>query len=333
MKVAELAESLAKRHETRKVVRLGDLAIADDCSTITISGGQFAIDDQALGVLARYLKLPVQYLKDCPPDFRAETLKFWRDQKAQADVILESVDNGIVSMFSPGLMMIPVARIGKLVEAVFKPEDEIRHLTREEKRFHLDVTTKDYRVEVLNPMQIPGRPEVGDITEGGIRFLAYPDRVKAPSVARYLHRLVCTNGMTTAETDSRIVITGLTMPEVLQSMEEAAEKLLSTMDDNLDRYIRTAELPVPGHPLSFAEQLGHEWNVPQRVLHTVLDRVRQLPEEGTTVYDINQTFTAVANEVHSYDTRTRLQTLGGALATDAPRMIERCATCERLLVE
>jgi len=331
--VAELAESLAKRQETRRIVRLGDLAIADDCSTITINDGQFALDEQALNILARYLKLPVQYLRDCPPDFRAETLKFWRDQKARADVVLESVDNGIVSMFSPGLMMIPVARVGKLVETVFKPEDEIRQLTREEKRFHLDVTTADHKVDVPNPKGILGRPEVGDITEGGIRFLAYPDRVKAPSVSRYFHRLVCTNGMTTSESDGKITITGMTMPEVLASMEIAAEELLSTMDEHLDRYKQTADIPVPGHPVSFAEQLAHEYRLSSALTHAVIEQVRQLPEDGTTVYDVTQAVTLVANQVHAYDTRSRLQSLGGRLAWDTARMIERCAKCERLLVE
>jgi hypothetical protein len=85
--------------------------------------------------------------------------------------------------------------------------------------------------------------------------------------------------------------------------------------------------------VSFAEQLGHEFDIPQRQLHLVLDRVRQLPVEGSTVYDVNQAFTSVANEVRNYNDRTRLQTLGGSLAIDAARMIERCTQCERLLVE
>ena len=339
MKVGELTENLAKRQESRRMIRLGDITVADDCSTVStpaddkVPAGMYMLDDQTLAVFARYLKVPLAYLKECPPDFRADTLKFWRDQKGQADVMVETVADSITGLYSPGLMMLPVSRIGAMVERVFKPEDEIRHLVREEKKFHLDVTSNDYQVDVPNPNRIPGRPEVGDITCGGVRFLAHPDRVKAPSVSRFLHRLVCTNGMTTSESEGRIVIKGLTVPEVIASMEEAAELLLSDMDVALDRYQKTADIPVPGHPLSFAEQLGHEFSVPQRVLHTVLDRVRQLPEEGTTVYDVNQAFTSVANEVRSYDTRSRLQTIGGSLAIDAARMIERCTQCERLLVE
>lgn len=338
MKVAELAENLAKRQERRRMIRLGDLVIADDCSTVTVpevSGfpaAQFLLDEKTLSVLAHYLKVPYKYLDACPPPFRAQTLKFWRDTKAQADVVVESVEDGIAAMYGPGLMMLPVNRIASMVEDIFSPEDEIRMLLRDENKFHLDVTSTDYQVEVPNPNRIPGRPEVGDITCGGIRFLATPNKVKAPSVGRLFHRLVCSNGMVTGEVEGRIVIKGMSVPEVLESMEEAARRLLGDMEEHLVKYRQTADMPTPGHPLSFAEQLGHEFNVPQRQLHAVMDRVRQLPE-GASVYDVNQAFTSVANEVRNYNDRARLQTLGGSLAIDAPRMIERCVTCTRLLVE
>jgi hypothetical protein len=281
----------------------------------------------------KFLKLPVNYLEECPPDFRATTLKYWRDRKPETELILETVDTDITGMYSAGLMMLPVTRIAGMVERVFDPDDEIRTLLRDEKKFHLDVTSDDYQVEVPNPNRVPGRPEVGDITCGGIRFLASPNKVKQPVVSRFLHRLVCTNGMTTPEAEDRIVIKGLSVAEVIESMEEAADKLLADMDSHLTRYKDTALLAVPGHPVSFAEQLGHEFDIPARQLHAVLDRVRQLPEDDATVYDINQAFTSVANEVHNYDQRTRLQTLGGSLALEAPRMIERCHTCQTLLVD
>jgi hypothetical protein len=342
MQVAELAESLAKRQEARFIAKLGDFRIADDASSVefgaqnrdgsTMQGTlRFLLDEQALSVLSHYLKIPVKYLNDCPPDFRATTLKFWCDRKSRAEVVVESVEGEMVGLYSPGLIMLPVRGIGEMVERVFAPTDEIHQLIRDTSRFHLDVTSNRFQVDVPNPNRVPGRPEVGDITCGGVRFLAVPNKVAAPSVARFFRRVFCSNGMTVPETQGRISIAGLTVGEVIASMEEAAQRLLSTMDESLDRYKETANMPVPGHPVSFAEQLGTEMSIPARVLHNVLDNVRQLPETGTTVYDINQSFTVVANDVRNYDTRVRLQALGGSLALDAARMIERCGTCERLL--
>ena len=72
---------------------------------------------------------------------------------------------------------------------------------------HLDVSSPEFTVEV------PGdgserRPAVGDITQAGIRVLAYPGLAKAPTVATYLHRLVCTNGMQVKETVGQISLRG-----------------------------------------------------------------------------------------------------------------------------
>ena len=340
MKVAELSEQLAKRNESRFIAKLGDFRIEDDASMLTIKGGEdtpdrrVLLDEKALLVLAKFTKvLTARYLNECPPDFRAQTLRYWLGQKPQSQVLMESVDHDLVGMYDSGIRMIPVARIAQMVENVFSPEDEVRMLLRDEDKFHLDVTSEQFKVDVPNPHRIPGRPEVGDITCGGIRFLATPNKVKAPTVSRFFHRLICTNGMTTPVSDGKINIKGLSVSEIIASMEEAAQQLLSDMDEHLNTYRDTAQLAVPGHPVSFAEQLGHEMNIPQRQLHVVLDRVRQLPQEQATVYDVNQAFTSVANEVRNYSDRTRLQTLGGELAFNAPRMIERCGTCEHLLVE
>lgn len=339
MKVAELAENLAKRTESRFVSPLGNFKLADDCSTLTVERGggdqpdmQFMMDEKSTAVLTKYLKLPPAYIKDCPPDFRAHTFRYWITRKSQVDTVVEIVDEALVGLYSPGLMMLPIPRVAAMVERVFAPEDEVHDLIRNDKQFHLDVTSNELTIEVLNPDGIPGRPEVGDITAGGIRFLATPNKVAAPSVNRFFRRAVCSNGMTTAINDGLIPIKGMSVPEVIESMEEAARQLLGDMPERLEDYAHTASMVVPGHPVSFAEQLGHELKVPEKILHNVLEQVRQLPEEGTTVYDVNQAFTSVANRVRTYAERIRLQTIGGALALDAHRMIERCEKCERPLV-
>jgi hypothetical protein len=84
----------------------------------------------------------------------------------------------------------------------------------------------------------------------------------------------------------------------------------------------------PGSPQAFAAQLAREANVSRAVLNKVLDIINQLPEP-VSIWDVNQAFTSVANEVETYTTMTRLQTLGGSLAMDAEEMVKRCKTCEQ----
>lgn len=166
---------------------MGDFQIADDCSMLTIKGGEgtpdrrFMIDEKALLVLAKSTKvLTAKYLNECPPDYRAQTLRYWLGQKPQVETVVESVDHDLVAMFSPGLMMLPVARVARMVEEVFSPEDEIRMLLRDEDKFHLDVTSEAYKVDVPNPNRIAGRPEVGDITCGGSASWPHPTRSRRP---------------------------------------------------------------------------------------------------------------------------------------------------------
>lgn len=336
MLVGELTENIAKRQESRFITTMGQIAVATDCSTMTVVPEdnvpqRYLMDEQATSVLSKYLKIPYSYVKECPPDERARTLSFWMNRKPDVQVMFESVSGGIVAAFQPGLNLIPVKDVGAMVERLFKPEDQINQYLRSEDTFHLDISSDRYAVDIPNPNRVFGRPEVGDITRAGIRFQMVPNKVKAPSVGRYFHRLWCTNGCCTPINQGKVSITGLTVPEIIASMEEAAERLLSSMDDALDTYAKTAEMEVPGHPVSFAEQVGHDANLPRGVMHRVLEHVRQLPANAS-VYDVNQAFTAVGNET-SYATRNRLQTLGGSLALNAPRMIERCTQCERLLVD
>jgi len=330
VKVHELEDRLAQRDEQRIVVKLGDIEVAPDASSISVGEDQFLLDEQATAILAKYLKIPVPYLKNCPPDFRATTLEFWRDRHAEADTMLEVLGDDLVSVHSPDLLMLPLGDVGQVVTRVFAPDADVRTFLRDESRLHVDVTAEQFAVDVPNPDRVPGRPEVGDITHGGVRLLAYPTQVKPPVVSTYLCRLACTNGMTTDLKAGQIKLKGHTIGEVLREMEIAANEVLGTLDDQLERYTQTATMAVPGTPLAFAYQLGREANLGSRVMDAVMERVNQLPRDAS-VYDVNQAFTEVANRGVNYATQLRLQQLGGRLAMDAERTVERCNSCEQLL--
>jgi hypothetical protein len=193
-----------------------------------------------------------------------------------------------------------------------------------------DVVTKDHTVEVPNPDGVAFRPQVGDITHGGVRVLHYPHQVKAPSESAYFERLVCTNGMCTDQSLGKINIKGSTVPEIIEEMERKARYLLGALDDGLAAYAATARKRVPGNISSFVHQLAKEYGFTRAVLDEVMGIINQLGEHAT-VYDVNQAFTAVANRVESTPVKHKLQALGGALALEADKMIQRCTSCERLL--
>jgi hypothetical protein len=163
-----------------------------------------------------------------------------------------------------------------------------------------------------------------------VRLLAHPFSNVPPSVNLYAERLICTNGMTTDERLGRIALKGNTVDEVINEMELAAHQILGQLDHYLDRLSETRRIEAPGTPQAFAAQLAKESNVSRKILDRVLETINQLPAP-VTVWDVNQAFTAVANEVEQYKTMARLQTLGGELAFDAHRVVQRCHTCEQRL--
>ena len=333
MKVAELTSVVSGRTELTITTTVGDLRINDDASMLTARyqldhEAAFHLDEVAEKALSTFLKIPYPYLRNCPAEFKATTLRFWFQTRADAAVVLESINGELLSVHSPSLLMVPVRDVIGVVSRVFSPDDDVT-VMHDENRLHLDIVSPRYQVEVPNPDRVPGRPEVGDVTVGGLRLLTYPTQAKAPSVSAYLERLICTNGMTTDYKLDEISLKGRNVEEVIEEMESAARQLLDGMPDKLERYAHTAQMRVPGDPAAFAAQLAREANLPRAVLDQVLDTINQIPDPS--VYDMNQAFTAVANTGVGYATMTRLQGLGGHLAFHAHNAVSRCTTCERLL--
>ncbi len=326
MKIAEFESILANRREERVASRLGDITVADDASVLQLGSDVFALDDAAERTLASYLRIPHNYLAACPPEFKATTIRFWQEQNAEAETILELLDGNVVSIHGPDTLMIPMRRVVEVAGNVFDSDAQVRWHYMDETRLHLDVTTPQHAVDVQSPVY----RKVGDITEAGLRFLAYPNQVKPPSVCAYMERLACTNGMTTTEKAGQISLRGRTVDEVIEEMEEAARRLMGSLDSRLERYASTAQMPIPGNRQAFAHQMAREARLTRSVLDVVMELVNQLPEDAT-LYDMNQVFTSVANTDVSYATRNRLQTLGGYMAFEPERIVARCNTCQHPL--
>ena len=332
MKVSELIESLGSKQEERTSTTLGNIEISDDAGTLSIDGRQFFLDELAENSLANYLKINRTYLAQCPPDLKATNFRYWLNYRENASVTVESVENSITGFYRPDAMLIPVASVAEIVGRVFSVDDEIKDLRRDNERFHVDVTSHTHYVDVPNPDRIPGRPEIGDITSGGVRILAFPNAPVAPSVTAYLHRLVCRNGMTEAQQEGTIRLKGKTVPEVLVEMEQAAREVLGGLDEKLTSYAQMAQRAIPGNASSFMYQIAREHNIGPRVLNRLMERANLLPDNAS-LYDVQQIFTEVANSGVKYRTMVALQNLGGELAFHTDRVLHRCGQCERLLPE
>lgn len=339
MLVQELQEHIESGEERQFHTTLGQVSIAPDATHLEIRGtyegdseesnAEFQLDELAESSLARLLDINKTYLHRCPPDLKTANINHWLNAHRDAEVVFETSRGSITSVHEEGLLIVPVPRVLNVVSNVFEGTDEIVGIKRDNKIFQLDVKVANSSIEVANPDRIEGRPEVGDITHGGVRILTHPQEVIAPTVTTYLHRIWCRNGSAEDYEANSIRLRGNTVDEVIAEMEMKARSVLGGLDQKLQEYANMATVAVPGNPSDFVFQVATERQVGSRMIRHLMEMATQLVGE-VTMYDIQNLFTQAANE-GSFASQSLLQQIGGDLAFATDRMIHRCSQCERVL--
>lgn len=339
MLVADLKSHLSQVDERAIETTLGALEVDPEARYIrTASGEEFALDEQAERSLSAYLGVSKTYLAKCPPDLKSHNLNYWLQRRENAAAVIEATGDHWVTIHKPGLIVLPLARVADVITATMDPSYEIVQLLRDDTRFHIDIITPHKYVEVATDERIGDRTrpttdehQVGDITHGGVRILSNPSEQQAPQVLTYLHRLWCTNGSTSPESEGTIKLKGHTLDDIFVEMEAACRRVMGDLDQKLAEYASLAHTYPPGSPTRFAYQLGREYGLSQRLMDRVMERVSILPEDAS-LYDIQQIFTELANSGSvNYKTMVRLQHLSGDLAFSTDAVTHRCGQCERLL--
>ncbi|QGJ94948.1 hypothetical protein SEA_REDWATTLEHOG_88 [Gordonia phage RedWattleHog] len=374
MKVADI-QPLLERNERHITARLHDITVDEGGRELRLvsedgTDESFPLDEVAERHLGQYLDVSPVYLKKCPSTLKATNLNYWLHQqdREQGEATLVVGPDGIENIYSPDKTVVAIPRIAEFIHRTFNGEDEIVNLISEPGTFHADIMVNSSRIEVpgnglgdrpdetgritqfgagIDPLDTPEEREqklaqaratqVFDITHGGVRIIADPGKSKAPVVERYFNRLICTNGMTMPVPDHSITVRGKTVDEVIQSMEEAAEFLLGSMDDALEEYKALSEVIVPGNPLLFIQQLGREQGLPDRIIQQAMDYAGGAgfgrTDRDVTSFDVMQIFTGLANRSGvRYSTQRRLQNTAGLFVHRGDDLLHRCTQCERPLL-
>lgn len=325
MQVNELIPMLENRQENSVTTSLAQLHVNEDASTLSMPGHMWNLDEQATQALCKFLHVPYKYVLKVDPDLRSAILRYELEDKPDVEATIATLNEEILSVHPSDIALVTPIQVAQIVSDTFSPTDTIRKVLLGDDCFHVDVTSELFQIDLGHALA-----EVGDITEAGLRFLSFPFQVKQPSVQIYAERLVCSNGMTTPDTLGKIRLKGQTTEEVIYEMATATTLLLEKTPEMLARLAQSRDIEVPGSPQAFVAQIAKETGLTKAVLHEVIDAVNQLPAP-VTVWDIQNVFTDIANQVSSYSTLLKLQSIGGDLAFDAPAQIERCTTCERKL--
>src|SRR5699024_3385599 len=143
-----------------------------------------------------------------------------------------------------------------------KSNDEVVDARIEPDNFFADFIFSESKLEV------PGygtelRPD-NDVTHDGIRPRQY-QTTEAPIILEtYLHRLVCTNGLSVYNPLDRVQIKGNTVDEVLTEIEEKSQEIFSGLDSYLEKYRESSTVPVEGNIQQLVRQLAREKGLGER---------------------------------------------------------------------
>ncbi|AEQ21080.1 conserved hypothetical protein [Rhodococcus phage E3] len=333
MIVSDLQETLGTTQPTIELP-MSDLHIADDGSAIEVKGhADIELDQLAEHALGKHLGVATNYLERCPGDLKASNLNYWLRQHAEKQAVLTLTSTGdLVDVYGPEKRVVPLPRVADIIVSRFRPNDEIKTLHRDDKRFHIDVMV-EASVEVAGH-GTDWRPEVGDITHGGVRIVIPSDLGNAkPSVEPYLHRLVCSNGWSQMSDSNQILLKGMTVTDILDELDVRIRETVEDLPGVLGGYASLDQIPLPGNMLQTIRTLGQEHNLSPRVITKVMDAALGLGDEhAPTMYDLTQAFTQVANSSVAYGTQIALQRLGGHILEESnAQLSSRCGTCAHLL--
>lgn len=353
-------EEVVKRDEKRLYVNLSDVKVADSGAEVLVTDDEgnkhsFEFDEVAERTLSDFLDVNPTYMRKCPGEIKAYNLNYWLRQDPEVRAVIMAGPKGIETMHDPDSIVVTVPEVAGVISRVFEPSDRIVNIWSDPTKFHADIMVSSSitvpgngvgdRPDAEGYLRRPGEVDdegnekpaikVFDVTHGGVRILSHPSRPHAPVVQRYFNRLICNNGLTMPVVDNQITLKGHTLPEVLADMEQAAEQLLSTMDEALEKYAELSDLVIPGNPLAYIRQVGTEAGIPNRIILKALDYAgayNLADQDRITSYDVANIFTSLANnDSVRYSTAVKLQEFGGSMVVHGEEMVRRCSSCERVL--
>lgn len=338
LSVADLGTLLPKPTDQYIQTVLADVAISENGGHVHLesTGEKYDLDEVAERSLCRFLGVPFTYIEKCAGALKAVNLNHWLGKKYESDVMVRiSAEDEIEEFYAPNRIVLPPDGIAEVVAHLFRPTDRIAHFYNDGAALFLDVVD-DQLSTTVDPNGILDRkldelPEIGDITHAGVRFAIPADLKKTPpSVEAYLHRLVCTNGMTNTESLAKVKVKGQTVDDVLENLELQAKDILGTLPDLLTDYRRSAKVEVPGNALALIRQVGEEQRLPKPIINKAMDYASGYLDKTWTVYDVVNVFSRIANNT-SWNTARKLQGLAGDMSTSAEAWVRRCTACERPL--
>ena len=294
--VMERVEAMSRNHTDMHIKTKG--ISFDNLDTVKIGGESHTLKPIAQQSIANRLGIPIQYLRRCPEDIQAINLNHWIKYEKNEELFFR-FDNGKVrAIFTPRYIPTDNMEVLKKLDALNYAADTRVQCNLDNEFMSLSIPDGRQTFNVYGERMTPGISVSN--SEVGLASL---------SIAAFMLRLVCTNGMI-SKTEvsasyrhvSAKILTGL--PEVLNNVSEELERQKEQIKLSLESKVANPESTINNFNSQFVlnktEKEAVTWAIPL--------------EYGFTMFSIVNVYTKAAQyKGLPAESSFRLEKVGGTI--------------------
>ena len=295
-KVAEQVDQLS-RNCTDQLIPVKDISF-DHLETLRIGSEPHTLRPIAQQSIAWRLGIPIQYLRKCPPDMQSYNMNYWVEREKHPELFFRFDGDDVRAIFTPKYKPADNFEVMERLDSIgYGPDTQVQcHLDPD--FMSLSILESNQRFEINGERMTPGISISN--SEVGLASL---------SIAAFVLRLICTNGMiskSSVAASYRHVSSKIlsefpdVMTRVGQELGSQRNQFRFSMESKVDNPSMTLESFNRQFQLSKPEKGAVEWAWPQ--------------ESGDRMFNIVQTYTRAANSKDlSAESSHKLQKVGGMI--------------------
>ncbi|MFZ4437653.1 MAG: hypothetical protein ACOYOS_04440 [Syntrophales bacterium] len=285
-RVHERVETMSRNH-TDKYIKVKDISF-ENLDTIRFGGDDHILRPIAQQSIANRLGIPIQYLRKCPQDIQALNMNHWIRHETHEELLFRFDGNDVRAVFTPRYIPTDNLEVLQEIEALNYDPDTRVQCSLDEEFMSLSIPDGKQTFDINGEKMTPGISVSN--SEVGLASL---------SIAAFMLRLVCTNGMinkTEVSASYRHVSTKILseLPGVFGNVSHELGRQKEQVRLSLESKVNSPESTIMSFNSQFQlnkpEKEAVDWALPQEYGHTMFNIVniytkaaqyRELPAESS----------------------------------------------------
>ncbi len=297
-KVYDRVLAMAKNHHD-EFVSVGDISFDDGLKSVNVAGDKFQMRTVAQREVSNRLGVPYSYLKKCPEDVQAFNLNHWIAKEKNDELFFRFDGDEVRAVFTPRYVPVDnVAVMERLDNLGFASESKVQYQIDDEfMMLNIPDAAGEFTLVGKDKMR-PGI-SIGNLEVGTASL----------SIAAFILRLVCTNGL-------------ISKTDISSSYRHVSDGILDKFPDVMSQL--SGELAQQKRQLQFSleskvdnpDATMLEFNRQFQLSQTERDAVEWgwIFEAGETMFNVVNAYTKAAQyEDLPADSVHRLQRVGGSV--------------------